>query len=280
MLCLLVYYTQELSKGAQKKIKKKLKKPLDKLLNILYNKDIVKERKQTKMERIDRRIDYKVVMDTETCPIDTSIEGVCAKNMWTYDIGWAIVDKRGKVYRTRSFIVADIFLEEKDLMNSAYYSNKIPQYWEDIKNGKRTIKSWYNIRKIFLSDLKEFEINQVYAHNMRFDYHTITTTQKWLTKSKYRYFFPKNVEICDTLKMARDVIGKMPTYIQFCEYHGFLTKNGKPQFKAETLYRFISNDVDFIESHTALEDVMIEKEILAYCYKQHKKMRRKLWERG
>ena len=37
-------------------------------------------------------------------------------------------------------------------------------------------------------------------------------------------------------------------------------------------------NTDFIESHTALEDVMIEKEILAYCYRQHKKMRKKLWE--
>jgi hypothetical protein len=228
--------------------------------------------------KIDRRISYKMVMDTETCPIDKDLEGVDPHNMWTYDIGWAIVDKRGKVYRTRSFLNADIFIDERELMKSAYYSHKIPQYWEDVKNGKRQIKSWYNIRKIFLADLEEFGITECYAHNMRFDYHTTTTTQRWLTKSKYRYFFPKNVEICDTLKMARDVIGKMPTYIKFCEYHGFLTKNGKPQLKAETLYRFITNDPTYIESHTALEDVLIEKEILAYCYRQHKKMRRKLWD--
>jgi hypothetical protein len=37
---------------------------------------------------------------------------------------------------------------------------------------------------------------------------------------------------------------------------------------------------DFIESHTALEDVMIEKDILAYCFNKHKKMRKLLWERG
>lgn len=229
------------------------------------------------MEKIDRRIGYKLVMDTETCPVDKTIEEVDPKNMWTYDIGWAVVDKRGKVYRQRSFVNADIFLNEKELMNSAYYANKIPQYWEDIKKGLRILTSWYNIRKIFLADLEEFGIEQVYAHNMRFDYHTATVTQRWITKSKYRDFFPKHVEICDTLKMARDVIGKMPTYIQFCEMYGFLTKNGRPQFKAETLYRFITNDPTFIESHTALEDVMIEKEILAYCYRQHKAMRRRLW---
>lgn len=227
---------------------------------------------------MDKRISYKLVIDTETCPVDKSIESVLPHNMWAYDIGWAVVDKRGKVYRARSFVNADIFCGEKELMQSAYYSSKIPKYWEDIKEGKRILTSCYNIRKTLLEDLQEFGITEVFAHNMRFDYGTLNATERWLTKSKYRYFFPKEVVICDTLKMARDVISKMPTFIRFCEKNGYLTKNGKPQLKAEILYRFISKDNNFIESHTGLEDVLIEKEILAYCYKQHKKMRKTLWE--
>lgn len=229
-------------------------------------------------QKIDKRISYKIVLDTEACPIDKNITEVLASNMWTYDCGWAIVDKRGKVYKTRSFVNADIFLNEKELMNSAYYANKIPKYWEQIKNGERVLTSFYNIRKTLLEDIKEFGVKEIYAHNMKFDYGTLTTTQRWLTKSKYRYFFPKDVVICDTLKMSRDVILKMPTYKAFCEEYGLLTKNGGLSASAENLYRFITKDPTFIESHTGLEDVMIEKEILAYCFKQHKKMRKKLWE--
>jgi hypothetical protein len=48
---------------------------------------------------------------------------------------------------------------------------------------------------------------------------------------------------------------------------------------AEVLYRFITKDNDFVESHTGLEDVMIEKEILAYCYRQHKKMKKELFNK-
>ena len=51
------------------------------------------------MEKIDRRIAYRVVLDTETCPLDKDFEGVDPNNMWVYDVGYAIVDKRGKVYR-------------------------------------------------------------------------------------------------------------------------------------------------------------------------------------
>ena len=228
--------------------------------------------------KIDKRIGYKIVLDTETCPIDKELTEVVPSNMWTYDCGWAVVDKRGKVYKERSYVNADIFCDEKELMKSSYYAKKIPMYWEDIKNGKRVLTTFANIRKALLEDIEEFGVTEIYAHNMRFDYGTLTTTQRWLTKSKYRYFFPKDVVICDTLKMARDVILKMPTYKRFCEQNELLTKKGRLSASAENLYRFIIKDPTFVESHTGLEDVMIEKEILAYCYKQKKKMRKKLWE--
>ena len=227
---------------------------------------------------MDKRVSYKIVIDTETCPIDKDLTDVLPTNMWVYDCGWAVVDKRGNVYRTRSFINADIFLEEKDLMKSAYYAEKIPRYWEDIKAGRRTLTSFCNIRKTLMEDIAEFNVTEIFAHNMRFDYGTLNTTQRWLTKSKYRYFFSKDLVICDTLKMARDVIAKMPTYRRFCEENGYMTKNHQVKLTAEVIFRFITKNNDFVENHTGLEDVLIEKEILAYCYKQHKKMRKKLWE--
>ena len=227
---------------------------------------------------MDKRISYKLVIDTETCPLDKTLKTVLPNNMFVYDVGWAVVDKRGKVYDTKSFVNADIFLVEKELMKSAYYADKLPKYWKEIKSCERVLTSFYNIRKALLETITEYDITEIYAHNMRFDYGTLQNTQRWLTKSKYRYFFPKDVIICDTLKMARDVILKMPTYRKFCEENGLLTKNGRLSASAENLYKFITKDTTFVESHTGLEDVLIEKEILAYCFKQHKKMRRKLWE--
>jgi hypothetical protein len=102
-------------------------------------------------------------------------------------------------------------------------------------------------------------------------------TERWLTKSKYRYFFPYGVKICDTLKMARQVIATMPTYKNFCEENNYLTKNNQCRLTAEIIYRFITGDMEFKESHTGLEDVLIEKEILRYCYAKHKKMVKEMW---
>lgn len=229
---------------------------------------------------IDKRIHYIVVLDTETCPLDRDFEGVTPQNMFVYDIGWAVVDKRGKVYETKSYINRDIFFDEKLLMDSAYYAEKLPQYYDDIRSGKRKVANWYTIRKDLANTMKKYNTNTVCAHNARFDNGATNNTQRWLTKSKYRYFLPYGTEIWDTMKMSLDVIASTPTYQRFCEENGYMTshKKPRPQVKAEVIYRYITGDNDFIESHTGLEDVMIEKDILAYCFRKHKKMRKKLFE--
>jgi hypothetical protein len=227
--------------------------------------------------KIDKRKNYKIVLDCETAPCDNTLESVTPTNMLAYDIGWVICDSCGNVYAERSFVNADIFLDEKELMKSAYYAKKIPEYWEDIKAGRRTLTSFYNIHKAFIEDLRLFDIKQVFAHNMRFDYGALNNTERWLTKSKFRYFFPYDIEICDTLKLARQVIAPMPTYKAFCVDNGYLTKRNQPRLTAEIIYRFISGDNEFEEEHKGLDDCMIEKEILAYCYRKHKKMNPRLW---
>ena len=199
-----------------------------------------------------------------------------------YDIGWAVVDKKGNVYNTKSFVVYEIFCQMKDVMKSAYYAEKIPQYWEDIKNGKRTLATFATIRKEFLKDSKEYKTNIVFAHNASFDLRALNNTYRYITKSKHRYFFKWGTEIWDTLKMARDTICKQKSYIDYCQRNNYMTKHKKPQARAtaEILYRYLTGDDNFDESHTGLEDVLIEKEILKHCFRQHKKMRKTLFKRA
>ena len=226
---------------------------------------------------MDRRIAYKMILDCETCPCDKDFNGVSPFNMLVYDLGWVVADKRGKIYRTRSFVNKDIFLGEKDLMQSAYYAEKIPQYIEDLKNGSRVLATLYDIRKCLCKDLAEFGVKQVWAHNMFFDLNALNNTQRWETKSKYRYFFPYDVEICDTLKIARQLIATMKKKKKYCERNGYLTKRNQPRLTAEIIYRFISGNENFEEEHKGLQDCLIEKEILKYCYNKHKSMNGKLY---
>ena len=218
------------------------------------------------MQKIDKRKNYHLVFDTETA------NGLNDPIM--YDLGGAVVDKKGNVYETFSFIIKEVFYGMRDLMQSAYYANKIPMYEEQIARGERQVVSLYEAKKILNEICKKYNVKSLVAHNARFDYRSTSKTQRYLTKSLYRYFLPYGIPIWDTMKMANDTICKQTHYKEWCYENGYLTKNGRVRKTAEILYRYISGDNDFIESHTGLEDVMIEKEIFVHCLRQHKKMRK------
>ena len=197
-----------------------------------------------------------IMLDTETT--NSLDDPIC------YDVGFAVVDREGAIYESHSFVVAEVFLNE-ELMASAYFIEKIPQYWEDIKNGTRKLAKFNTIRKVLAETMKKYNTNIVIAHNARFDYRSTAKTQRYLTKSKYRYFLPYGTEVWDTLKMAREVLKNDVAYDNFCYDNNYVTKRGCKRFTAEILYRFFTGDNDFVESHTGLEDVTIEKVIFAEC---------------
>lgn len=228
---------------------------------------------------MDKRKTYYMVLDTETANCYNDEQGkLDTRNALVYDIGWIIMDKKGKVYTRESFVVYEIFFGMKDLMESAYYANKIPQYLADIQEGKRIVKRWANIKKILHDQCRYYNVKAIIAHNARFDDNAVKQTQRYLTASFNRYFFPYGIEVWDTLKMSHDIILKQKGYKTFCEQNNYFTKNHQMRATAEILYRWLSGDNDFAESHTGLEDVEIESQIFLHCLKQHKPMRKKLWE--
>lgn len=209
-----------------------------------------------------------LIIDTETT--GTIEDPIC------YDIGFAVIDENGTTYEKGSFVVADVFLDD-ELMSDAYFKEKIPQYWEDIKNGSRQLRKFSSINFLIRKIMTEQNITTVIAHNAKFDYRSTNLTKRYITSSKYRYFFPYGTEIWDTLKMSREVLKNDEEYRKFCVENNFVTSRNQNRYTAEIIYRFLTNDLQFIESHTALEDVMIEKEIFAYCVQKNPSIDGRLW---
>lgn len=226
-------------------------------------------------KKIDRRLTYYIVLDTEAC--NTNVDDM--KSSLVYDLGLGVFDRYGRQYEARDFVIYDIYAKEKELMKSAYYAEKLPQYEEELVNGTRTMVTLETARREVENLCKLYNVKAIIAHNANFDTRALNNTIRYITKSKKRYFYPYGVELWDSLKMAKDTICKQKTYINFCHENGYLTNHKKPQVRAtaEVLYRYITRNHDFIEKHTALEDVLIEKEIFARCMAQHKKMRKLLY---
>ena len=209
-----------------------------------------------------------IMIDTETtndidCPI-------------VYDVGYQIFTLGGGVLCERSFVNLDVF-NDADLMASAYFADKIPQYIADIADGKRIGKSWAGIKWQIAQDCKQFNVEIACAHNAAFDNRALNNTQRYETTSKYRYFLPYGVEWHDTLKMARGILKNDDSFGEFCYENDYLTKNGCRRYTAEIIYRWLHQNNDFIESHTGLEDVKIEREIFEFLHSKNPEFDSRLW---
>ena len=209
-----------------------------------------------------------MMIDTETtndidCPI-------------VYDVGYQIFSLDGGVVCERSFVNADVF-KDPALMESAYFKEKIPQYWDDIVNGRRTLARWKTIKQQIRNDCVCYDVKIACAHNAMFDNRALNTTQRYITTSKYRYFLPYGVEWWDTLKMSRAILKNDDSFGEFCYNNDYLTARGCRRYTAEIIYRFLTGCNDFVESHTGLEDVKIEREIFKFCIEREPKIDGRLW---
>ena len=199
---------------------------------------------------------YMIILDTETtndieCP-------------FVYDFGFAVIDENAHVYASYSYVNADIFCDD-ELMSTAFFAEEIPQYWEDIKSGKRILKSFRSIERIFRRVCLDWGVNVFVAHNARFDYKSLNNTKRYITTSRSRFFFPYGAKFVDTLKLSRNVFANDDDYREFCVSNEYVTKRNENRYTAEIIYRFLTGDNGFEEEHTGLADCMIEKEIFRHC---------------
>ena len=206
-------------------------------------------------------------MDSETAETPKIDGQLDVGNGQVYDLGLMVIDENGRIYDQISMVNEDVFFRMPESMQSAYYADKIPQYLEDMRMGKRKIVNSWQMYKIFAEMLQKYDISAVVAHNAFFDVRVLNATMRYQTKSRVRWFLPWGTEIIDTLKLARNTFGKDPKYVTWCEENGYMTNHAtpRPRLTAEILYRYITGDNSYMESHTGLEDVTIEKEIFKAC---------------
>ena len=264
--------------------------------------------------KLDRRRKYYMVLDCETAtlPFAQNFEGEIKKKIaiakpLIYDFAWQIIDNKGRVYVKRSFLITEIF-SVPSVFNTAYYASKRPIYLERLAKGEISLMSWIEASKIFEEDLHLVEA--VGAYNSMFDFKKaipftelyisklyspdfydweamqnnicrgIAAGEKWGSKE----FDPDNFKYRGNVYPLFDLWGLSATHILNCdEYREQAIRNrwvtaSKKYFSttAENCYRFINQDYDFEEAHTALEDAEIESEIFALIHKVTKGK----WEMG
>lgn len=213
----------------------------------------------------------KLIFDVETCETPRLGNGqLDVKNGQVYDLGGMVIDDDGADYQRISLINKDVFFGMKESMKNAYYAEKIPDYMRSIWAKEKEVVNTWEMWKIINQIIKENDIHEIIGHNVWFDINTLNATMRYHTQSRKRFFFPYGIEVVDTMKLARETFVKDDEYIQYCMQNGYMTnfKKPTPRVTAEILYRFLSGNNDFCESHTGLADVDIERKIYAECIKR------------
>lgn len=205
-----------------------------------------------------------IVLDTETAPIMPMGDIVDAKRMRVYDMGYIVRDKwSGEVYAERSFVCADTFFNGREYMTSAYYAEKLPQYYAGIATGGEwEPMSFASAFKQFHEDCETWGVSEVWAYNARFDRDALNATCKDVSAGMLETFTA--LKWRDIWTYAQGITGTN-RYCEWATAHGYVSDAGIPKTGVEVLIKYLHDDNDFAERHTALDDARHESNILSLC---------------
>lgn len=191
----------------------------------------------------------KIVLDTETISLEKP---------FVYDLGYVIVNDNGDIIAKKSYVISQVW-NNKELFATAYYADKKPLYYARLKSGYSKKVGWGHAMRYLANDIKKYGITEIYAYNSKFDSRALNFMCAW-----YKVVNGLGgIEIQDIMNFIKPITTSQD-FVNFCESNGYMTnhKTPQPQKKAETLYRYLTDNADYEEEHTGLEDSLIELEIL------------------
>lgn len=188
-----------------------------------------------------------VIFDTETTSLNKP---------FCYNVGYVIKNEEGKTLIAKDFVVEQIW-HNLPLFSTAYYYEKRPIYVNAMRTRKTIMKKFGYICQEMIRDFNKYEVTCAYAYNSNFDEKVFNFNCDWF---KVNNPFD-NIPIYDIRGNVHNfLIGE--DFFNFCEKYEEFTDSGNYSTTAETLYRYLINDVEWNEDHTALSDSEIEAEIL------------------
>ena len=216
-----------------------------------------------------------VILDTETAPtVNHKDNKAHPETSLVYDFGYTIRDCNGCELVGRSFIIAETFTNVR-MMNSAYYAEKLPQYHAGMggtDDSEWRVVSFMEAWQTFKADCKLYDVKTAWAYNAKFDLTALNNTIRTYSNGYVRFFLPYKMKMRDIWDYASNVTATRK-YVSWCIEHGYFTASGNPMTGAEVVYRYLTQDVEFIERHTAYSDACIEWAILSAAKRKHSKTR-------
>ena len=149
--------------------------------------------------------------------------------------------------------------------------NKI-EYWKDqIGKGNLKVMSWGAILKQLSQDIEDYKVTLFSAYNAKFDRQALVNTSQIIPYKNYCKGLWE-LDFLDIMLIC-EIFAKQKDFKKWADNHGAISQAGNYQCKAETIYRYLTNNNEklqlnvpdsycWAESHIALEDIDCEGVIL------------------
>lgn len=194
-----------------------------------------------------------IVFDTETTSVN--------EKPFCYNVGYTIADTdECKVLLKKDFVVEQIW-HNIPLFSTAYYAEKRPLYISAMRGKRATLDKWGYIMREMVNDIRKYEVEAAFAYNSPFDDRVFAYNCEWFHTNNPL----EKIPVIDIRGMVSEFITNEEDYTNFCEENQLFTESGNYSGTAEAVYRYITNNPEFVEAHTAMSDAEIETEILFEC---------------
>lgn len=193
------------------------------------------------------------------CTLDTETVGGCTAPAGFYHIGGFIHNRSGNVVASFNLVVAEMF---ERIRYDDYAKKNWERYNQFVTEGVATMVDTEDAAIALISNLCDFyNVTTMTAFNSGFDF----------GKTKAAALI-QNREFIDLYLAAMQTIGAKASYIKFCRENGLLSRSGKNiAGTAESFNAYLTNNPEYSEEHTALEDARIEKGIFDAIIQSHRK---------
>ena len=199
------------------------------------------------------------VIDTETATLWGEV----------FDFGMVIINSKGTEITRYDAIVKEVY-DDVRKMEKAFYFNKVDSFYEPNLRCKRMVKkSWRTICIEVSALCAKHRVSIVSAYNLAFDRRVIKATNE-----KYNGFsmFPKGTKELCLWKFACETELQSSDFEELAVKMDWVSDAGNLRTNAEVAYKFMTGNLQFSESHTALDDALIELDLLKLLMEKHKEL--------
>ena len=193
------------------------------------------------------------------CTLDTETFGGASNPKGIYHLAGIIHDRNGNILASFNYLIAEYYEEiEKD----EYAKKNFYKYLDMIEEGVITsIASEAEAVKMVNALCDFYNVKYMMAYNSAFDF--VKTECRNLIEDR---------EFIDIYLMTLQTITHIKKYAKFCRENNLVSRSGKSvATSAESVYAYLTNNANYSEEHTALEDSKIEMQIFLACLATHKK---------